>query len=248
MRTDAAHSADRRRASRRPSTTTRCPKSAAPRRPASMTSAAPAPSGGCRISTISCSSAPRSRAIRSKAIARDAAPTSSSAARFAKTPIELKIPITIAGMSFGSLSGPAKEALGRGATLAGTSTTTGDGGMTEEERAHSRAPRLPGPALALRHEPGRSPPGRRDRGRRRPGRQAGRRRHAARPEDLEAGRRHAQAARRHRPALGLPPSRLDGPRRSRRSRSRSCARSPIGRSRSTSRSARRGPTTTPRSR
>ena len=57
--------------------------------------------------------------------------------RFAKTPIELDIPITIAGMSFGSLSGPAKEALGRGATMAGTSTTTGDGGMTEEERGHS---------------------------------------------------------------------------------------------------------------
>ena len=57
--------------------------------------------------------------------------------RFAKTPIELKIPITIAGMSFGSLSGPAKEALGRGASMAGTSTTTGDGGMTEEERGHS---------------------------------------------------------------------------------------------------------------
>src|SRR6185312_15918893 len=32
-------------------------------------------------------------------------------ARFAKKPIELKIPITVAGMSFGSLSGPAKEAL-----------------------------------------------------------------------------------------------------------------------------------------
>ncbi|PJE27472.1 N-methylglutamate synthase subunit C precursor [Pseudooceanicola antarcticus] len=57
--------------------------------------------------------------------------------RFAKKPIELKIPITIAGMSFGSLSGRAKEALGRGATMAGTSTTTGDGGMTEEERGHS---------------------------------------------------------------------------------------------------------------
>ncbi|MBU2944725.1 FMN-binding glutamate synthase family protein [Shimia thalassica] len=57
--------------------------------------------------------------------------------RFAKKPIELKIPITIAGMSFGSLSGPAKEALGRGASMAGTSTTTGDGGMTEEERGHS---------------------------------------------------------------------------------------------------------------
>ncbi|OIQ40499.1 MAG: FMN-binding glutamate synthase family protein [Roseobacter sp. MedPE-SWde] len=58
--------------------------------------------------------------------------------RFAKKPIELDIPITIAGMSFGSLSGPAKEALGRGATMAGTSTTTGDGGMTEEERGHSK--------------------------------------------------------------------------------------------------------------
>ncbi|QIE45757.1 FMN-binding glutamate synthase family protein [Pseudohalocynthiibacter aestuariivivens] len=57
--------------------------------------------------------------------------------RFAKKPIELDIPVTIAGMSFGALSGPAKEALGRGATLAGTSTTTGDGGMTEEERGHS---------------------------------------------------------------------------------------------------------------
>ena len=40
-------------------------------------------------------------------------------------------------MSFGALSGPAKEALGRGATAAGTSTTTGDGGMTKEERQHS---------------------------------------------------------------------------------------------------------------
>src|SRR5262247_3593770 len=58
--------------------------------------------------------------------------------RHAKKPIELKIPVTIAGMSFGSLSGPAKEALGRGATLSGTSTTTGDGGMTEEERGHSK--------------------------------------------------------------------------------------------------------------
>jgi len=47
------------------------------------------------------------------------------------------IPITIAGMSFGALSGRAKEALGRGASAAGTSTTTGDGGMTEEERGHS---------------------------------------------------------------------------------------------------------------
>jgi glutamate synthase domain-containing protein 2 len=57
--------------------------------------------------------------------------------RHAAKPLELAIPITIAGMSFGALSAQAKEALGRGATAAGTSTTTGDGGMTEEERHHS---------------------------------------------------------------------------------------------------------------
>jgi glutamate synthase domain-containing protein 2 len=57
--------------------------------------------------------------------------------RFASEPIHLRIPVTIAGMSFGSLSAQAKEALGRGASAAGTSTTTGDGGMTEEERGHS---------------------------------------------------------------------------------------------------------------
>ena len=57
--------------------------------------------------------------------------------RFAKKPIELDIPVTIAGMSFGALSANAKEALGRGASLMGTSTTTGDGGMTPEERGQS---------------------------------------------------------------------------------------------------------------
>ena len=34
--------------------------------------------------------------------------------RFASKPLHLDIPITIAGMSFGALSAPAKEALGRG--------------------------------------------------------------------------------------------------------------------------------------
>jgi len=58
--------------------------------------------------------------------------------RHASKPIELAIPITIAGMSFGALSAQAKEALGRGATEVGTSTTTGDGGMTDEERLHSK--------------------------------------------------------------------------------------------------------------
>src|SRR5205814_2898561 len=57
--------------------------------------------------------------------------------RFATKPLELKIPVTIAGMSFGALSAQAKEAFGRGASEVGTATTTGDGGMTEEERTHS---------------------------------------------------------------------------------------------------------------
>jgi methylamine---glutamate N-methyltransferase subunit C len=58
--------------------------------------------------------------------------------RFASRPIQLEIPITIAGMSFGSLSANVKEALGRAATATGTSTTTGDGGMTAEERLSSK--------------------------------------------------------------------------------------------------------------
>jgi methylamine---glutamate N-methyltransferase subunit C len=58
-------------------------------------------------------------------------------ARHAERPVELDIPVTIAGMSFGALSATAKEALGRGATMVGTSTTTGDGGMTPEEREAS---------------------------------------------------------------------------------------------------------------
>ncbi|MEW5979793.1 MAG: FMN-binding glutamate synthase family protein [Acidobacteriota bacterium] len=58
--------------------------------------------------------------------------------RFAKKPIELEIPITIAGMSFGSLSANVKEAIGRAASEMGTSTTTGDGGMTPEERQSSK--------------------------------------------------------------------------------------------------------------
>jgi glutamate synthase domain-containing protein 2 len=59
-------------------------------------------------------------------------------ARNAKYPIHLDIPVTIAGMSFGALGANAKEALGRAASATGTSTTTGDGGMTPEERGHSK--------------------------------------------------------------------------------------------------------------
>jgi len=61
--------------------------------------------------------------------------------RYASKPLQLAIPVTIAGMSFGALSATAKVALGRAASAVGTSTTTtttGDGGMTPEERAASR--------------------------------------------------------------------------------------------------------------
>jgi len=58
--------------------------------------------------------------------------------RHASQPVVLDIPVTIAGMSFGALSAAAKEALGRAASEVGTSTTTGDGGMTAEERAASK--------------------------------------------------------------------------------------------------------------
>jgi glutamate synthase domain-containing protein 2 len=58
--------------------------------------------------------------------------------RFAKKPVVLDIPITIAGMSFGSLSANVKRAIGLAASEMGTSTTTGDGGMTSEERDASK--------------------------------------------------------------------------------------------------------------
>src|SRR5262245_45798762 len=58
--------------------------------------------------------------------------------RFAKKPIELQIPVMVTGMSYGALSYNAKVALARGARKAGTSTTTGDGGMLPAERENSR--------------------------------------------------------------------------------------------------------------
>src|SRR5262245_54933026 len=58
--------------------------------------------------------------------------------RFAKKPIELDTPVTVAGMSFGALSANVKEAIGRAATRVGTSSTTCDGGMTQEERKSSK--------------------------------------------------------------------------------------------------------------
>src|SRR6478672_49185 len=58
-------------------------------------------------------------------------------ARFAKHPIELDIPIYITGMSFGALSLEAKMALAKGASMAGTATCSGEGGMIPPERDYS---------------------------------------------------------------------------------------------------------------
>ena len=136
-------------------------------------------------------------------------------ARFARKPIELEIPITIAGMSFGALSG---------ARQGGARTRRERGRHLDHDRRRRHdaggAPaladaRLPAAAVALRHEPRRPASRGRDRDRRRPGRQARRRRDAARPEDLRPRRRDARPAGRDRPAQRLPPPRLDRARRPR---------------------------------
>src|SRR6058998_4183564 len=58
--------------------------------------------------------------------------------RYARKPIVLDIPVMITGMSWGALSYNAKVALAQGARQAGSSTTTGDGGMLPAEREHAR--------------------------------------------------------------------------------------------------------------
>ena len=55
-------------------------------------------------------------------------------ARLAENPLILDIPIYITGMSYGALSANAKIALGKAATLVGTASCTGDGGMLQAER------------------------------------------------------------------------------------------------------------------
>lgn len=53
----------------------------------------------------------------------------------AQKPVTLDIPIFVSDMSFGALSEPAKVALARGASLAGTAICSGEGGMLPEEQA-----------------------------------------------------------------------------------------------------------------
>ena len=54
--------------------------------------------------------------------------------RFAAKPLELDVPVYITGMSFGALSLEAKMALAKGASMAGTATCSGEGGMIPPER------------------------------------------------------------------------------------------------------------------
>ena len=58
--------------------------------------------------------------------------------RHARKPIVLDVPVMITGMSWGALSYNAKVALARGASAAGSSNTTGDGGMLGAERENSK--------------------------------------------------------------------------------------------------------------
>lgn len=55
----------------------------------------------------------------------------------AKNPMVLDVPVYVTGMSFGALSYEAKIALARGATMAGTATCSGEGGMIPDERRYS---------------------------------------------------------------------------------------------------------------
>ncbi|MDD4766319.1 MAG: FMN-binding glutamate synthase family protein [Desulfotomaculaceae bacterium] len=57
----------------------------------------------------------------------------------AKKPLNISIPVMIAGMSFGgALSKSAKIALARSASMAGTATNTGEAGLMEEERQEAQ--------------------------------------------------------------------------------------------------------------
>ena len=53
----------------------------------------------------------------------------------AENPLVLETPIYVSGMSYGALSANAKVALGRGAAMVGSASSTGDGGMLPGERA-----------------------------------------------------------------------------------------------------------------
>ncbi len=134
-------------------------------------------------------------------------------ARFAKKPLELDIPIYITGMSFGALSLEAKMALAKGASMAGTATCSGEGGMIPPERDYSTKWYYQVIQSPVRVQP--APPDARGRDRvlHRPGLQGRARRAPDGPEGDRAGRGDALAAGRDRPALARAAPGLARPRR-----------------------------------
>ena len=127
----------------------------------------------------------------------------------AKRPLELDIPVYITGMSFGALSYEAKTALARGATMAGTATCSGEGGMIPDERRYLRVKWF---YQCIQSRYGFNPhhlrAGRRLRVLHRPGLQGRPRRPPDGPEGDRPGGRDALAAGRHRPAFAGAPPRL----------------------------------------
>ena len=133
----------------------------------------------------------------------------------AKRPMVLDIPVYVTGMSFGALSYEAKIALARGATMAGSATCSGEGGMIPDERRYSIKwfyqciqsrygfnPHHLRLADACEFFIGQ-------------GCKVGLGRPSDGPEGHRPGGRDALASRRHRPALAGAPSRLARPRRPR---------------------------------
>ncbi len=55
-----------------------------------------------------------------------------------KNPVEIDGPAVVGAMSFGALSKPAKIAIAKGSTLAGTIDNTGEGGMLAEQRKSAK--------------------------------------------------------------------------------------------------------------
>lgn len=69
---------------------------------------------------------------------REKVSTETILGKTSKHPIKLRMPIVVASMSFGALGKHAKIALAKAATMAGTLTGTGEGGMLPEEREHAK--------------------------------------------------------------------------------------------------------------
>ena len=134
-------------------------------------------------------------------------------ARFAKKPLELDIPVYITGMSFGALSLEAKMALAKGASMAGTATCSGEGGMIPPERDLSTKWYYQIIQSRYGFNPHHLMLADGDRVLHRPGLQGRARRPPDGPEGHRAGGRDALAAAGHRPALAGAPPRLAGPRR-----------------------------------